>query len=153
MLFTKCKMQCQNKKIKYCTVCELEWNKKRSWVFVYSFYLALLCFQLCYFDLFYIIFDYFCSFFGFWIVDLIFAEMAETDPQLKRLLLPPEETFIELIVRYGLYIGAVFQICCLLAVLIFNANPSDGVASLKVWKTKITTKTFVQKYKCSFFNN
>lgn len=45
---------------------------------------------------------------------------------------PPQESLTEQIVRIGLYIGAAFQICCLLAVVIYHANPSDGVTALKV---------------------
>ncbi|KOX69071.1 Protein anon-73B1 [Melipona quadrifasciata] len=60
-----------------------------------------------------------------------YLEMADTDPQLKRLLLPAEETLFEQLLRFGLYIGAVFQIVCLLAIVIYQAGPSDGIAALK----------------------
>lgn len=58
--------------------------------------------------------------------------MADADPQFKRLLLPAEETLFEQLLRFGLYVGAVFQIMCLLAIVIYQAGPSDGVAALKV---------------------
>lgn len=58
--------------------------------------------------------------------------MADTDPQFKRLLLPAEETLFEQLLRFGLYVGAVFQIICLLSIVIYQAGPSDGVAALKV---------------------
>lgn len=61
-----------------------------------------------------------------------YLEMADTDPQLKRLLLPAEETLFEQLLRFGLYIGAVFQVVCLLAIVIYQAGPSDGIAALKV---------------------
>lgn len=59
--------------------------------------------------------------------------MADTDPQFKRFLLPAEETLFEQLLRFGLYVGAVFQIMCLLAIVIYQAGPSDGVAALKVF--------------------
>lgn len=58
--------------------------------------------------------------------------MADYDPQLKRLLLPPEETIFELLIRYGLYIGAVFQVACLLAIVVYHGSSSDSIAVLKV---------------------
>ncbi|CAD1477995.1 unnamed protein product [Heterotrigona itama] len=58
-------------------------------------------------------------------------KMADTDPQLKRLLLPAEETLFEQLLRFGLYIGAMFQVVCLLAIVIYQAGPSDGIAALK----------------------
>lgn len=58
--------------------------------------------------------------------------MADADPQFKRLLLPAEETLFEQLLRFGLYLGAVFQIMCLLSIVIYQAGPSDGVAALKV---------------------
>jgi len=58
--------------------------------------------------------------------------MADADPQFKRLLLPAEETLFEQLLRFGLYVGAVFQIMCLLAIVVYQAGPSDGVAALKV---------------------
>ncbi|XP_043529590.1 protein anon-73B1 isoform X2 [Frieseomelitta varia] len=61
----------------------------------------------------------------------MYIEMADTDPQLKRLLLPAEETLFEQLLRFGLYIGAVFQVVCLLAIVIYQAGPSDGIAALK----------------------
>ncbi|CAL1679212.1 unnamed protein product [Lasius platythorax] len=57
--------------------------------------------------------------------------MADADPQFKRLLLPAEETLFEQLLRFGLYVGAVFQIICLLSIVIYQAGPSDGVAALK----------------------
>ena len=60
--------------------------------------------------------------------------MADTDPHLKRLLLPAEETVFEQLIRFGLYIGAVFQVLCLLAIVTYQSGPSDGVAMLKVRK-------------------
>ncbi|KAG5316629.1 U239 protein, partial [Pseudoatta argentina] len=57
--------------------------------------------------------------------------MADADPQFKRLLLPAEETLFEQLLRFGLYVGAVFQIMCLLAIVVYQAGPSDGVAALK----------------------
>jgi hypothetical protein len=60
--------------------------------------------------------------------------MADYDPQLKRLLLPPEESFFELLIRYGLYMGAVFQIACLLAIVVYHGSSSDGITALKVLK-------------------
>lgn len=62
----------------------------------------------------------------------LFVEMAETDPQFKRLLLPAEETLFEQLLRFGLYVGAVFQIMCLLAIVIYQTGPADGVTALKV---------------------
>jgi len=58
--------------------------------------------------------------------------MADADPQFKRLLLPAEETLFEQLLRFGLYVGAVFQIMCLLSIVIYQNGPSDGVAALKV---------------------
>lgn len=58
--------------------------------------------------------------------------MVDADPQIKRLLLPTEETLFEQLLRIGLYLGAVFQIVCLLAIVVYQAGPSDGVAALKV---------------------
>ena len=58
--------------------------------------------------------------------------MADVDPQLKRLLLPDEETTFEQFIRYGLYIAAVFQIICLASLVFYPSGPSDGVAALKV---------------------
>lgn len=63
--------------------------------------------------------------------------MAETDPQLKRLLLPEEETLFEQLLRFGLYIGAVFQVICLLVIVVYQSGPSDGIAALKVIKSEI----------------
>ncbi|TGZ46371.1 Protein anon-73B1 [Temnothorax longispinosus] len=60
------------------------------------------------------------------------VEMADADPQFKRLLLPAEETLFEQLLRFGLYVGAMFQIMCLLAIVVYQAGPSDGVAALKV---------------------
>ncbi|XP_071559162.1 protein anon-73B1 isoform X1 [Temnothorax nylanderi] len=59
------------------------------------------------------------------------VEMADADPQFKRLLLPAEETLFEQLLRFGLYVGAMFQIMCLLAIVVYQAGPSDGVAALK----------------------
>lgn len=53
---------------------------------------------------------------------------------IKRLLLPDEETLFELIIRYGLYVGAVFQVICILTVAIYHNWPGDGFSSLKVNK-------------------
>lgn len=58
--------------------------------------------------------------------------MADADSQLKRLLLPAEESLFDQLLRFGLYIGAVFQIICLLAIVVYQAGPSDNVAALKV---------------------
>lgn len=58
--------------------------------------------------------------------------MADADPQLKRLLLPAEETLFEQLLRIGLYVGAIFQVVCILAIVIYRAGPSDGGAALKV---------------------
>jgi hypothetical protein len=58
--------------------------------------------------------------------------MADADPQFKRLLLPAEETLFELLLRFGLYLGAAFQLVCLLAIVIYHSGPSDSVAALKV---------------------
>ncbi|XP_046833502.1 protein MANBAL [Vespa crabro] len=57
--------------------------------------------------------------------------MADADPQLKRLLLPAEETLFEQLLRIGLYVGAIFQVVCILAIVIYRAGPSDGGAALK----------------------
>lgn len=59
--------------------------------------------------------------------------MADTEPQLKELLFPAEETLFEQFLRFGLYISALYQIICLLAILVvFQRGPSDGIAALKV---------------------
>lgn len=58
--------------------------------------------------------------------------MADADPQFKRLLLPAEETLFEQLLRFGLYVAALFQIMCLLAIVVYQSGPSDGVAALKV---------------------
>lgn len=58
--------------------------------------------------------------------------MANTDSQFKKLLLPAEETIFEQLIRHGLYIGAVFQIVCILAIVIYKGTSQDGTASLKV---------------------
>ena len=58
--------------------------------------------------------------------------MGDYDSQLKKLLLPPEETLFEILVRYGLYIGAVFQVFCILAIVIYHGSSSDGITTLKV---------------------
>lgn len=63
--------------------------------------------------------------------------MADIDPQLKRLLLPAEETLFEQLLRFGLYIGAIFQVMCLLAIVVYQAGPSDGIAALKVLRRAI----------------
>lgn len=65
--------------------------------------------------------------------------MAEYDPQLKRLLLPPEESFFEVLIRYGLYIGAVFQVACILAIVFYHGSSSDGIAALKVCKNSLVS--------------
>lgn len=62
----------------------------------------------------------------------IFLEMADADPQLKRLLLPDEETTFEQFIRYGLYIAAIFQVVCLASLAFYPSGSSDGVAALKV---------------------
>ncbi|CAB0036784.1 unnamed protein product [Trichogramma brassicae] len=53
------------------------------------------------------------------------------DAQLKRLLLPQEETLFEQLIRYGLYIGAVFQVACILAIVAYNGVSSDSITTLK----------------------
>lgn len=63
---------------------------------------------------------------------ILCVEMADADPQLKRFLLPAEETLFEQLLRFGLYVGAIFQIMCLLSIVLYQAGPSDGVAALKV---------------------
>jgi len=65
-------------------------------------------------------------------VYFLYIEMADADPQFKRLLLPAEETLFEQLLRFGLYVGAVFQIMCLLSIVMYQNGPSDGVAALKV---------------------
>ncbi|XP_033222369.1 protein anon-73B1 [Belonocnema kinseyi] len=57
--------------------------------------------------------------------------MADADPQLKRLLLPDEETTFEQFIRYGLYIAAIFQVVCLASLAFYPSGSSDGVATLK----------------------
>lgn len=68
--------------------------------------------------------------------------MADTDPHLKRLLLPAEETVFEQLLRFGLYIGAVFQVICLLAIVTYQSGPSDGVAMLKVSPESLSITLF-----------
>lgn len=53
--------------------------------------------------------------------------MSDYNPQIKRFLLPYEETLLELLIRYGLYIGAVFQVVCLISILIYHSKFFDGV--------------------------
>ncbi|XP_012270601.1 protein anon-73B1 isoform X1 [Orussus abietinus] len=60
-----------------------------------------------------------------------YTAMSDVDPQLKRLLLPAEETLFEQILRIGLYLGAVFQVACILAIVLYQSGPNDGVAALK----------------------
>lgn len=62
----------------------------------------------------------------------VYFSMADADPQLKRLLLPAEETLFEQLLRIGLYIGAIFQVVCILAIVVFRSGPSEGGAALKV---------------------
>lgn len=78
--------------------------------------------------------------------------MADTDPQFKRFLLPAEETLFEQLLRFGLYVGAVFQIMCLLAIMIYQAGPSDGVAALKVLSHSFHLIT-INKIKLYFYHN
>ncbi len=37
----------------------------------------------------------------------------------------PEEEWYEVLIRYGLYIGAAFQILCILAIVVFPPSSSD----------------------------
>lgn len=60
--------------------------------------------------------------------------MGEYNPQLKKFLLPHEETLLEQLIRYGLYIGAVFQIVCLLSIVVYHRKFFDSVVILKVKK-------------------
>ncbi|KAI4479432.1 PREDICTED: protein MANBAL [Polistes canadensis] len=57
--------------------------------------------------------------------------MADADPQLKCLLLPAEETLFEQMLTFGLYVGAIFQVICILAIVVYQAGRSDGAAALK----------------------
>lgn len=58
--------------------------------------------------------------------------MEDLDPQLKRLLLPDEETVFEQFIRYGLYVAAIFQMICLASLVFYTSGSSDGVTALKV---------------------
>lgn len=58
--------------------------------------------------------------------------MEDLDPQLKRLLLPDDETVFEQFIRYGLYVAAVFQMICLASLVFYTSGSSDGVTALKV---------------------
>ncbi|XP_051163121.1 protein anon-73B1 isoform X1 [Leptopilina boulardi] len=57
--------------------------------------------------------------------------MEDLDPQLKRLLLPDEETVFEQFIRYGLYVAAIFQMICLASLVFYTSGSSDGVTALK----------------------
>ena len=37
----------------------------------------------------------------------------------------PREEWYETAIRFGLYIGAAFQLCCILAIVVFPASSSD----------------------------
>ena len=37
----------------------------------------------------------------------------------------PEEEWYEVLIRYGLYVGAAFQILCILAIVVFPPSSSD----------------------------
>jgi hypothetical protein len=37
----------------------------------------------------------------------------------------PREEWYEQLLRYGLYIGAAFQLCCILAIVVFPPSTSD----------------------------
>lgn len=49
----------------------------------------------------------------------------------------PREEWYEQILRYGLYVGAAFQLCCILAIIVFPPSSSElaednsGPVSLK----------------------
>lgn len=62
--------------------------------------------------------------------------MAEHNPHLKRFFFQHEETLLDLLIRYGLYISALFQVTCLLSLVIYHRKLFDGVVILKV-NTKV----------------
>ena len=37
----------------------------------------------------------------------------------------PHEEWYETAIRFGLYVGAAFQLCCILAIVVFPASSSD----------------------------
>lgn len=68
---------------------------------------------------------------------------ADINTQMQQLLLPTEETFFEQLLRFGLYVGAVFQIACLLAIVVYQSGPPDGESMFKVYNKHCFTCAFV----------
>lgn len=42
----------------------------------------------------------------------------------------PEPTFLESILRYGLFLGAIFQLVCILAVIVIPTSKGDEQVSV-----------------------
>lgn len=67
----------------------------------------------------------------------------------------PEETFIEILIRYGLYFAAAFQIFCLASIFLkspSDANNSDEFEEVSQEK-KIGEKTFYNYVSFVFSKN
>jgi hypothetical protein len=55
--------------------------------------------------------------------DILSYLNLDPDHHEKIAALIPKETWYEVLIRYGLYIGAVFQMICILAVILLPSEP------------------------------
>jgi len=61
--------------------------------------------------------------------DILSYLNLDPDHHQKIAALIPKETWYEVVIRYGLYIGAVFQMICILAVILLPSEPVDKESS------------------------
>ena len=73
--------------------------------------------------------------------DILSYLNLDPDHHEKIAALIPKETWYEVLIRYGLYIGAVFQMICILAVILLPSEPVQKEPSDDEDKSRASSPT------------
>jgi len=71
--------------------------------------------------------------------DILSYLKLDPDHHEKIAQLIPKETWYEVLIRYGLYVGAVFQLICILAVILLPAETEDKDSSEEEEKSRASS--------------